>query len=109
MPAGPRPARRVELTIKYSQELAENTSPPPGKPEIVLSPQEHIKARKWHITRAFYFLTTISAICLTAVIAAPKPAVQAIAAATLAAAASLARILLTAATRPPRKTRKPSK
>ena len=94
MPGNTRHVKRVEATIKYSEEISEDIVPGPGKPEIVLGPAEFVKIRKWHVTRVFYFLTFSSALCLTTVAVVPKPAVQATSVAVWLASAGLARYLL---------------
>jgi hypothetical protein len=104
----PLPSWRAGAKSLSSQELSEDVVPGPGKPEIVLAPQEYIKVRKWHVTRVFYFLTGSSVLCLGAVSLVPKPAVYATAVAVLAVSAGLARFLLTQAYQGPGTTRPPA-
>jgi hypothetical protein len=94
MPGNTRHIKRVEATIKYSEELSENVAPQPGKPEIVISPKEYVRFEQWHVKRVFYFLASSSALCLAAVALVPKTAVQATALAIWAASVGLARFLL---------------
>ena len=94
-----RRIRHVELTLKYSGALSEDEAPQPGKPEIVVSPQTYVKARKWHISRVFYFLTLTSALCLATVALVPKPVVQATVLGIWAASVGLAQYLLAGAYR----------
>jgi hypothetical protein len=88
--------QRVELTVEYVEVISENDTPQPGKPEIVVTPEGHVRVRKAHITRVFYYLTASSALCLGTVALVPKPAVQATAIAIWAGSAATARYLLPA-------------
>jgi hypothetical protein len=100
----------ADVPISCSRRIAEDGIPQPGKSEIVLSPHEYIKVRKWHITRVFYFLVCSSALCLTAVMLVPGPTVEATAVAVLAASVSLAKFLLSDAhLHSGRKDRRPDK
>ena len=96
-----RRTQRLELTLKYSDELSEDEVPAPGKPEIVLLPQDHIRVRKWHVRRVFYFLTCVSTLCLAAIVLVPKPAVQVTVLGIWATSAGLAQFLPGAAYRKP--------
>jgi hypothetical protein len=94
-----RRTQRLELTLKYSDELSEDERPSSAKPEIILVSQDYIRVRKWHVKRVFYFLTCVSALCLTAIAVAPKPAVQVTALGIWATSAGLAQFLLAGAYR----------
>jgi hypothetical protein len=100
MPGDARHTKRVDVTIRY-QELAEDLVPEPGKPEAVIGTEEFARIRKWHVKRVFYFLICSSALCLSAVVLAPQPAVQGTALGIWAASAGLARYLLAGAYRSP--------
>jgi hypothetical protein len=96
-----RRTQRLELTLKYSDELSEDEIPAPGEANIVLLPQDHIRVRKWHVRRVFYFLTCVSSLCLAAISLVPKPAVQVTVLGIWATSAGLAQFLLAAAYRKP--------
>lgn len=100
-----RRVQRAEVTVKYSRELTEDLVPPPGKTGPALAPYEYVRVRKWHITRVLCFFTGIAALCLGAVILSPRPAVEATAAAVLAASAGLCNVLLAPPRRRPGKTK----
>lgn len=89
-----RRTQRLELTLKYSDELSEDERPAPGIPGILLVPEDYIRVRKWHVKRVFYFLTCTSALCLAAIVLAPEPAVQVTALGIWATSAGLAQFLL---------------
>jgi hypothetical protein len=98
MPGDTRHTQRVELTFRYSDEISEDNVPDPGKPEIIIGPAEYAKVRRGQVNRVFYFLTACSALCIAAVAAAPRPAVQATALAIWAGSLGFARYLLSGTT-----------
>jgi hypothetical protein len=103
MPGDARYSQHVELIFKYLEELSEDETPP-GRTSPVLAEEGYARVRKWRIQRVFYFLTAISALCLTAVALVPRPTMQATALGIWVASAGLARFLLAGAyerSRPP--------
>jgi hypothetical protein len=90
----------VNTTTKYNQ-ISEDEEAKPGKAEVIVGPTQYLKVKKWRINRVFYFLISISVICLTTTALVPDPAVQATALAIWAGSAGLARYLLADAYRKP--------
>jgi hypothetical protein len=103
MPGDTRHTQSVELTFKYSEEIAENHIPASGKPEIVIAPGEYARIRRDQVNRTFYFLTACSALCIGTVALVPQPAVQATALAIWAGSSGFARHLLSGAAQKPDK------
>lgn len=98
MPGDTRRTQRVELTLTYSEELSEDEQPSPGRPAIVLLPQDYVRVRKSRIKRVFYFTTCTSAFC-PAMIAALSPnlAIQVAALGIWAVSAGIAHVLINGA------------
>jgi hypothetical protein len=107
MPGDVQHTKRVHVSLTY-QEISEDLVPLPGKPEPVISPEETIRMRKWHVKYVIYFLTLTSGICLGAVDLVPKPAVQGTALAIVAASGGLASYLLTGADRTHARSERPT-
>jgi hypothetical protein len=102
-----RHRQHVEVTFTYLEELSEDEAPLPGRSEPVIVPETYTRVRKWHVNRVFYFLTSTSALCLLAVVLAPRTPVQATALGIWMASAGLARFLLSETYRRPATSRPP--
>jgi hypothetical protein len=78
----------------YLPEYAEDENPKPGLPHPELSTEEFIRLTQWQIDRALYFIFFMSLGCVSAVILASNPIVEALVGTIWVGSMGLARRLL---------------